>query len=167
MHICGRGPRQDALQRQIVEHDLVHRVILMGSIADLEEQMARASMFVLSSRFEGLPMVMLEAMRKGLPVVSFDCPTGPAEVIADGEDGVLVPEGDVGALAAAMIDLIEDEGKRQRLGVAAAAKGARYSLTVVGPQWDDLIAWLTRTGAYAVRSASGTKAHHRTYAEVS
>ncbi len=167
LHICGRGPRHDALQQQIVAHDLAHRVILMGSIADLEEQMAGASMFVLSSRFEGLPMVMLEAMRKGLPVVSFDCPTGPVEVIADGEDGVLVPEGDVGALAAAMIDLIEDEGKRRRLGASAAVKGAGYSLSAIGPRWEDLITWLSGTGAYAVRSASGSKPHYGTYAEVS
>jgi glycosyltransferase involved in cell wall biosynthesis len=167
LHICGRGPRQDALQRQIVERDLVHRVILMGSIADLEEQMNRASIFVLSSRFEGLPMVMLEAMRKGLPVVSFDCPTGPGEVIAHNEDGLLVPEGDVDRLAAAMSELIEDEGKRRRLGAAAAVKGAGYSLIAVGPRWDDLIAWLTQTGAYAVRSASGPRRHDRPYAKVS
>jgi glycosyltransferase involved in cell wall biosynthesis len=167
LHICGRGRRRDALQRQIVEGDLAHRAILMGSIANLEEQMAGASMFVLSSRFEGLPMVMLEAMRKGLPVVSFDCPTGPAEVIEHRVDGVLVPEGDVPALAEAMIELVEDEDERHRLGAAAVTKGAAYSPEAIGPLWEDLIAWLTRTGVYTVRRDSGPKRHHRSYVEVS
>jgi glycosyltransferase involved in cell wall biosynthesis len=110
---------------------------------------------------------MLEAMRKGLPVVSFDCPTGPAEVIEDGVDGILVPEGDVPALADAMRELIEDEGERRRLGSAAAAKGAAYSPEAIGPQWEDLIAWLTCTGDYAVRRDSGPRRHHRRYVEVS
>jgi glycosyltransferase involved in cell wall biosynthesis len=167
LHICGRGPQRDALQRRIVERDLADRVILMGPIAHLEEQMAKASLFVLSSRYEGLPMVMLEAMRKGLPVVSFDCPTGPGEVIEPGVDGILVPDGDVPGLAEAMLALVADAGERRRLGTAAALKGAAYSPEAVGPRWEDLIAWLTRTGGYAVRSDSGATRHHRTYVEVS
>jgi glycosyltransferase involved in cell wall biosynthesis len=167
LHICGRGPQRDALQRRIVERDLADRVILMGPIADLAEQMTKASLFVLSSRYEGLPMVMLEAMRKGLPVVSFDCPTGPGEVIEHGVDGILVPEGDVAGLAAAMLELVEDEGERRRLGAAAALKGAAYSPEAVGPRWEDLIAWLTRTGDYAVRSDSGATRHYQPYVEVS
>ena len=78
-------------------------------------------MYVLSSRFEGLPMVMIEAMSLGLPVVSFDCPTGPREVIEDGRSGVLVPDGDVDALAQALLAVIEDPERRRALGAGAAA----------------------------------------------
>ena len=76
---------------QIAEAGLAERVLLMGPVKDLASQMARASVFALSSRFEGMPMVLLEAMSAGLPVVSFDCPTGPGEVISDAEDGMLAP----------------------------------------------------------------------------
>ncbi|NED58663.1 glycosyltransferase family 4 protein, partial [Micromonospora aurantiaca] len=68
---------------------------------------------------EGMPMVVIEAMGMGLPVVAFDCPHGPAELITPGEDGLLVPAGDVDALTAALRKLIEDPGLRDRLGERA------------------------------------------------
>jgi glycosyltransferase involved in cell wall biosynthesis len=143
LRICGRGPERDALQRLIEEHHLSDNAVLTGALPSLDEQMAQASLFVLSSRFEGLPMVMLEAMSKGLPVVSFNCPTGPGEVIDDGQDGILVPEGDVDGLATAMLELISDAERRRHYGSAAAEKAAtRYSLNAVGPQWEELLAEL-------------------------
>ena len=139
LRIYGRGPNRKQLERLIADHDVASNVVLMGPVQDLEQQMAGASLFALSSRFEGLPMVMLEAMSNGLPVVSFDCPTGPRELIDDGEDGTLVPDGDVDALASAITDLIEDEQKRRRYGAAAADKAAAFSLATVGQQWDALL----------------------------
>jgi glycosyltransferase involved in cell wall biosynthesis len=138
LRIFGRGPRRKALQRLIDKHRLADNVVLMGADPTLDEQMANASLFVLSSRFEGLPMVMLEAMSKGLPIVSFDCPTGPGEVIDHGRDGILVPDGDADGLAAAMIELIGDADKRRRYGAAAADAATGFSLDRVGARWETL-----------------------------
>jgi glycosyltransferase involved in cell wall biosynthesis len=104
--------------------------------------MSQASLFVLSSRFEGLPMVMIEAMSLGLPVVSFDCPTGPREVIEDGRSGVLVSDGDVDALALAMLAVVEDPERRRALGAGAAERARDYALESIGPRWEALIAEL-------------------------
>ena len=140
LRICGDGPQRKALERQILEHELSNNVLLMGPVERLDLQMSRASMYVLSSRFEGLPMVMIEAMSLGLPIVSFDCPTGPGEVIEDGRSGILVPEEDVDALAKAMLDVVEHPERRKALGAGAAERAHDYALESIGPRWEALIA---------------------------
>jgi glycosyltransferase involved in cell wall biosynthesis len=143
LRICGDGPQRRSLERLIIEHELSNNVLLMGPVDRLDLQMSQASMYVLSSRYEGLPMVMIEAMSLGLPVVSFDCPTGPGEVIENGRSGVLVPDGDVNALAAAMLELIEDPDRRRALGAGAAARSDDFALASIGPRWEALIAELS------------------------
>jgi glycosyltransferase involved in cell wall biosynthesis len=108
--------------------------------------MARASVYVLSSRFEGMPMVVIEALSKGLPVVAFDCPTGPGEMIDHGRDGLLVPPGDVPGLTAALSTLIEDRAMRDRLGERAIAASRAYDLDRVGPLWLRLLDELSPDG---------------------
>jgi glycosyltransferase involved in cell wall biosynthesis len=138
VRIFGTGDRQAELRELIEAHHLYNHVFLMGQSGQLDEEMAKASVYVLSSRYEGLPMVLLEAMSHGLPVVSFDCPTGPADVISDGKEGVLVPPGDVPGLAAALRRLMADEGLRARMGDAALGTVERYSPEVIRAQWTDL-----------------------------
>ena len=139
LRICGDGPQRGRLARLIIEQGLSNNVLLMGPVDRLDLQMSQASMYVLSSRFEGLPMVMIEAMSLGLPVVSFDCPTGPREVIQNGRSGVLVPDGDVDALAQAMLAVIEDPAHRSALGAGAAARAQDFALASIGPRWEALI----------------------------
>lgn len=138
LRIFGTGEKQAELRALIEEHHLYNNVFLMGHSRKLDEELAKASFYVLSSRFEGLPMVMIEAMTHGLPVVSFDCPTGPAEVITDGKEGFLLPPGDVGALANGMRRLIDDEGLRAEMGAAALTTARSYAPEVVHPRWETL-----------------------------
>ncbi|GAA0944667.1 glycosyltransferase family 4 protein [Nonomuraea longicatena] len=142
LRIFGTGPRRERLAALVEEHGLRGRVRLMGRTSSLGAEMAGASVFALSSRFEGLPMVMIEAMSHALPVAAFDCPTGPAEVLTDGSDGLLVPPEDVSGLAAALERLMGDVSLRSRMGTAAAETARSYAPDRVMPLWEDLFAEL-------------------------
>ncbi|MEA2427512.1 MAG: hypothetical protein QOF37_1140 [Thermoleophilaceae bacterium] len=143
LRIAGAGPKREELDGLIEEHGAAGRVQMLGHVRDMPRQMQEASMFVMSSRWEGFPMVLIEAMSKGLPVVSFDCPTGPADIVEHGTTGFLVPQGDEAGLAEAMLELIRDEPKRRRFGAAAAERAAEYTLARVGPRWEELLAEVT------------------------
>jgi glycosyltransferase involved in cell wall biosynthesis len=154
LRIFGSGRQREHLRRMILDRDLSDHAFLMGQSSRLGHELSRASIFALSSRFEGFGMVIVEAMSKGLPVVSFDCPRGPSEIIDDGRSGLLVPNGDVDALAAALIALIDDEPARRRMGEAALATAARYDGEAIGRMWDELIDGLLERPAPDEREAA-------------
>lgn len=140
LDIFGRGPRRDRLDQSVIDLGLSGRVSINDPTDRLGEHMRAASVFVLSSRYEGFPLVLLEAMAAGLAVVSFDCPTGPGEILTDGTSGLLVPAEDVSALAAALDRVMVDESFRRRLAAAAPAAVLPYSPQRVGRRWDELLA---------------------------
>jgi glycosyltransferase involved in cell wall biosynthesis len=139
LRIFGGGQDRAMLDALVDELGLGDAVTLDKAAADLAAEMERASIYVLSSRFEGLPLVLLEAMSKGMAVVSFDCPTGPADVVDDHVNGLLVPPRDVDALAAGMTELIEDAELRRRCAAAAVETAREYTMDHVGPRWEALL----------------------------
>ncbi|MGP4110728.1 glycosyltransferase family 4 protein [Streptomyces sp. 4N509B] len=138
LRIFGSGERRAQLRGLIEKHHMYNHIFLMGMTDQLDDELAKGSMYVLSSRFEGLPMVMLEAMSHALPVVSFDCPTGPSDVLTDGKEGLLVPAEDVDGLARAMSKLMADEGLRAEMGDAALMTVQNYSPEAIHAQWTEL-----------------------------
>ncbi|MEU6715080.1 glycosyltransferase family 4 protein [Nonomuraea sp. NPDC046802] len=142
LRIFGTGPSKDRLQERVDGHRLGGRMRLMGRSDRIHEELAQASVYALSSRIEGLPMAMIEAMGHGLALAAFDCPTGPADVLTPGQDGLLVPPRDVNALSEALRRLMGDAGLRRSLGAAAVETARRYTPEVVMPQWEKLFAAL-------------------------
>ncbi|MFI7439162.1 glycosyltransferase family 4 protein [Nonomuraea indica] len=142
LRIFGTGPSKDRLRDRIDEHRLGGRARLMGRSDRIHEELAEASVYALSSRIEGLPMAMIEAMGHALAVAAFDCPTGPGDVLTSGENGLLVPPRDVEALAGALRRLMADRELRLRLGAGAARTARDYTPEVVMPLWEELFATL-------------------------
>ena len=114
------------------------RCVLHGRTDNVEAEYVNSSIFVLSSRFEGFGMVLTEAMACGLPVVSFDCPWGPRSIITDGDDGLLVENGNVEALAGSLTRLMDDADLLQRMAVRGVKNVQRFSVDYIAECWKEL-----------------------------
>jgi glycosyltransferase involved in cell wall biosynthesis len=138
--VIGTGPLKASLAKELAFLGLTRQVEVIQPLSpDLTMQYTNASVYVMLSKFECFPMVLLEAMSHGLPPVAFDCPTGPGYIISDGTDGVLVPAGDVLAMAAAIVKLIEDDEGRRLLGATAACNVRRYAPEKTYALWEEVL----------------------------
>lgn len=142
--IIGEGGERQGLQLLAAELGVADEVWLPGRLSEPAAGLRRAGMFVLSSRFEGFPNALLEAMVLGLPVISFDCASGPADIIDDGKNGLLVRAEDVDALVNAIDRLIKDANLARELGAKAAEVSERFSLSRVTDEWDALMEFVQR-----------------------
>ena len=138
LKLVGDGECREELFTLINDLGICDSVELTGIQKDMEAVYRHASVLALSSRYEGLPMVILEAQAHGIPVVSFDCQCGPKDTISDGVDGRLVPEGDIDALARALDETIHDPDGIRRMGAAAYEKSLRWDPEAIMQQWDRL-----------------------------
>ena len=136
--LVGDGDLRDELQEQIDHLELNSSVVLCGTVEDMQALYRHASILALSSHYEGLPMALIEAQAYGVPAVCFDCKCGPKEVIIDGRTGLLVPEGDVEALAGALLRLIRNPEERDRMGSEAARLADRFDINTIMTRWDKL-----------------------------
>jgi glycosyltransferase involved in cell wall biosynthesis len=140
--IFGEGPELSALQSLARQLGLADRVEFGGLVREPAAELAASEIFALSSRFEGFPNALLEAMACGLPVVSFDCPSGPAEIVRDGVDGIMAPPGDVALLSAALDRLMSDSALRSQFGVNARKAVERFSVERISAMWTERFAEL-------------------------
>jgi glycosyltransferase involved in cell wall biosynthesis len=139
LHIVGSGDLKGKLEEKINTLGLTPSVKLIPATPSIYQYYSEAGIYCLSSRFEGFPMVLLEAQAFGLPIVSFDCETGPAEIIKHNETGLLVKNGDTKALAEALASLIADEATRVAMGANALKNALNYSLESIIIQWQKLL----------------------------
>ena len=135
LDIFGQGEWQEMLQGMIDKAGIGDSIKLNKPTKTIGEEYARSSALVMSSHYEGLPMVMIEAMSCGLPVVSFDFKCGPRDIIDDGENGLIVKDGDIEGLAKAMMTIMEDEALRRRMSENAKKITEKYSEESVMGQW--------------------------------
>ncbi|RXZ01668.1 glycosyltransferase family 4 protein [Fictibacillus sp. S7] len=145
LKIFGSGREKDNLQELIEKHKLYNHVILMGPTQHIDLELSKSSIYALSSRFEGFGMVIVEAMQCGVPVVSFDCPKGPSEIIAQHEDGILVEDGNVQAFAHSLMELMGDEEKRKTFAENALHNVSRYEIQNIGKIWEETIDEITQS----------------------
>lgn len=137
--ILGEGEQREALARRARAPDLLGRVYLPGVVRDAAAAMRGADLFVLSSRYEGFPNVLVEAMACGLPVIAADCESGPRDIVVPEHNGLLVPPGDVDALAAAMDRVMTDPGLRHRLAAAAPGIAAGLAPSAILERWNAVL----------------------------
>lgn len=136
--IFGQGDRSpyDSLIDEL--HIDRQRCHLNGPTENIISEYLNSSVFVFSSRFEGFGMVLVEAMACGLPVVSFDCPCGPKDIVASGVDGILVENGNIDKLSEAVVSLIQDEKKLRRMACNAIDNVQRFNIEQVAQRWKSL-----------------------------
>ena len=130
-----RTPYEQLIDKLQIDRNRCH---LNGSTPDIKAEYLNSSLFVFSSRFEGFGMVLIEAMACGLPVVSFDCPCGPKDIVRHNEVGLLVPSGNIDSLAEAMHQMMSDNIFRQQMAAAAIINAKRFQLDGIALRWKAL-----------------------------
>ena len=135
LDIYGQGEWRDSLQNQIEAGGMTERAFLRGTTSDIAAEFAESAFIVMSSHYEGLPMVLIEAMTCGLPAVSFACKCGPRDIIRDGANGILVADGDCSALAGAMMKVMRDDALRSSMGAEALKVREQYCEESIMSKW--------------------------------
>ena len=138
LNAYGSGEIKEQLQMRIDEKGVSNSLILNDPTSDIIDKYLESSIYIMSSRFEGFPMVLLEAMSCGLPCVSFDCPNGAKDLIVDGKNGFLVDYLNIERLADRICDLIENDFERKRMGRTAKEEVKKYLPDAVMFLWGDV-----------------------------
>lgn len=151
------GGEQQNLQRQIDELDLNDKVKLPGRAGNISDWYHRSDIFVLSSRYEGFPNVLLEAMANGCSCISYDCDTGPSEIIINEENGILIPSEDIASLADAMERLAKDEKLRARIAANAIRVREDFSEHKIMGMWTQFFEEVLESEVGLLRKIAGSR----------
>lgn len=147
--LCGDGPLRETLEQQVRTLGIEDKVEFPGLVSDLAPYYRRAGVFAFTSLHEGFPNALAEAMVSGLPCISYDCPTGPSDLIEDGKNGLLITVGDVAAMTAALDRLAADRDFAEQLGAKAADLAVRLDPAHVSGQYLAFCEAMARPGANA------------------
>jgi glycosyltransferase involved in cell wall biosynthesis len=137
--IYGNGELYGELNKNISESGLINNISLKGNVGNLEELYGDYAIYVLTSSTEGLPLVLLEAKAKHLPIISFDIATGPSDIVQNGIDGYLVPLNDIETTAQKICELIENSELRQSFSNAAYLNIGKFDKTKILGEWRELL----------------------------
>ncbi len=143
LNIFGSGPLESELQQQINDAQLQHSVSLERPVKNIEKEYLNSSIIALTSRYEGLPMALLEAQACGLPMVAYACKCGPKDIITDGENGFLIPEEHETLFTKRLLELMNSENRRREMGRKAFENSTNYSEDCVMQKWINLFNELT------------------------
>jgi glycosyltransferase involved in cell wall biosynthesis len=139
LNIYGKSDSSQKLLKLATKLNIKESVFFFEPVKNIDQKYLESSIYVMSSRYEGFPMVLLEAMACGLPCVSFNCPTGPEDIIKNGEDGFLIENNDTEEFALAINFLIENEDQRQIFGNKARRNIERFNSESIMSVWDSLL----------------------------
>lgn len=144
LDIFGEGPLKEQLQAQIHQSGLDDVVRLCPPVKDIEKEYVKSGLLIMTSRYEGLPMTLLEAQACGLPMVAYACKCGPRDIIRDGANGFLIEEKDERTMVERLVQLMENEDLRRQMGANAKEMSANFSEEKVMRQWLNLFNQLIR-----------------------
>lgn len=138
-YVLGEGEDRKLLETAVTRHHLEGRLILTGNVQDVKAYLKKASLYVMTSRAEGLPMCLLESVGCGVPCVSFDIATGPGEIIMDGKNGFLIPPFDMQQMTEKLSLLMENHTLRREFQKNTAKSREKFRLEPVILQWKKLL----------------------------
>ena len=144
LHIYGNGEQKGSIEELIRRRGLESQVQLRGYTRNLPDVLANASIFAMTSLSEGFPMVLIEAMSTGIPLIAFDCPRGPGETIRNGENGLLIPQGPLRAFSRGLETLVADADLRARLGAQGLRDAEAYTIDNIAGEWKQFLDTVSR-----------------------
>lgn len=138
LRILGDGELRGDMEQQARRLNIYESVVFGRAEHNVKEIYQQASIYAMTSRYEGLPMVLLEAQAAGLPIVSFDCKCGPKDVIENGKNGFIVKDGEINTFAQKLLLLMKDEELRKEMGKRAYADSERFDEEHIMSRWTQL-----------------------------
>ena len=136
--ICGAGPEYEPLKQAVEQANLSDYIHMPGSVSNMEVYYRKAAIYVMTSKMEGLPMVLLEAKSYGLPIVSFDIMTGPKDIISNGKNGYLVPFDDLEQMTKKILQLMDDAKLRTEFSCHSQDDIEKFDIVQIGEKWERL-----------------------------